>query len=134
MVKLLTLYDKLFIGFIILLSMAGFVLNFTFDSGMEQKYLSIQVDNDFVKEISFNENTAEEIAIQFGANKEHTAVLEIQDGRARMLPISEELCPRGICSHTGWITRSYQSIVCVPNRIVVHFSDTSIDDVDGVTY
>ncbi len=51
-----------------------------------------------------------------------------------MLPLSRELCPRGICSHTGWISRNYQSIVCVPNRIIVAFSDKKLDGVDGVTY
>ena len=132
--KLLTLYDKLFIGFIVFLSMAGFVLNFTFDSGMEQRYIAIYVDNEFIKEISFNESTREDIPISFGASNGYQATLEIKDGKARMLPIDKELCPRGICSHTGWINRSYQSIVCVPNRIVVHFTDTRVDGVDAVTY
>ncbi len=132
--KLLTLYDKLFIGFILSLSVAGFILNFTFDTGMDQKYIAIHVDNVFMKEISFNESTREEIQIMLGSNNEHQAIVEIKEGKARMLPIDEELCPRGICSHTGWINRSYQSIVCVPNRIVVHFSDTSVEGVDAVTY
>lgn len=132
--KLLTLYDKIFIGFILSLSIIGFIFNFTFDTGIEQKYITIHVDNEFVKEISFNESASKEVSIAFGSSNEHTALLEINEGRARMLPIDEELCPRGICSHTGWINRSYQSIVCVPNRIVVHFSDTSIEDVDAVTY
>jgi len=133
--KLLTLYDKLFIGLIIGLSIAGFIFNITFDAGMEQQYITIHVDNEFIKELSFNESSQKEVEIDFGPNNEHTAVLEINEGRVRMLPIDEELCPRGICSHTGWIKRSYQSIVCVPNSIVVHFSDTSIEgDVDGVTH
>jgi len=52
----------------------------------------------------------------------------------RLLPIKKELCPRGICAHTGWISRNFQSIVCIPNRIVVSFSDKKLDGVDGVTY
>ena len=54
--------------------------------------------------------------------KEHFAVLEIS-AESPYASLSRELCPRGICSHTGWISRDYQSIVCVPNRIIVAFSD-----------
>ncbi len=130
----ITFYDKAFIGVIFLFSMLGFYVNFTYDMGLERQYVSIYVDNNHVKEISFDQHTDREIPIRFGPGLEHTAVLEIKEGQVRMLPISEELCPRGICSHTGWISRGYQSIVCVPNRIVVHFSDISVEEVDGVTY
>ncbi len=132
--KLLTLYDKAFIVIILGLSLLGFYVNFTFDMGMEQRYITIHVDNELVKEISFNEITDQEVPIAFGSNNQHEAVVEIVNGKVRMLPIDDELCPRGICSHTGWIDRGYQSIVCVPNRIVVGFSDASVEDVDAVTY
>ncbi len=132
--KLLTLYDKIFIAMVLALSLLGFYVNFTFDTGMEQRYITIHVDNELVMEVSFNEITAQEIPIAFGPGNEYEAVVEIKDGKVRMLPIDDELCPRGICSHTGWINRGYQSIVCVPNRIVVGFSDTRVEDVDAVTY
>ncbi len=132
--KLLTLYDKIFIAMVLALSLLGFYVNFTFDTGMEQRYITIHVDNELVMEVSFNEITDQEIPIAFGPSNEYEAVVDIKDGKVRMLPIDDELCPRGICSHTGWINRGYQSIVCVPNRIVVGFSDTSVEDVDAVTY
>ncbi len=132
--KLLTLYDKAFIVIILGLSLLGFYVNFTFDTGMEQRYITIHVDNELVKEISFNEITDQEVPIAFGSKNQHEAVVEIVNGKVRMLPIDDELCPRGICSHTGWIDRGYQSIVCVPNRIVVGFSDASVEGVDAVTY
>lgn len=132
--KLLTLYDKAFIAFILLLSLTGFIINFRLDARVEQKYITIWVDNEFVMELSFTEESEEIVQFRFGPNREHTATLEIREGRVRMLPINEELCPRGICSHTGWISRNYQSIVCIPNRIVVAFSDRKLEEVDGVTY
>lgn len=130
----LTFNDKFFIAFILVVSLVVFLLNLRFDAAIEQRYLTVFVDNEFVMELSFNDETEQIVSFPFGENKEHVAVLEISEGKVRMLPLSPELCPRGICSHTGWISRSYQSIVCVPNRIIVSFTDKKLDGVDGITY
>lgn len=130
----LTFYDKFFIALVLAVSLAVFLLNLRLDAAIEQKYLTVYVNNELVMELSFNDETEQTVSFPFGENKEHVAVLEISGGKVRMLPLSPELCPRGICSHTGWISRSYQSIVCVPNRIIVSFSDKKPDGVDGVTY
>lgn len=47
------------------------------------------------------------------------AIVEIDGGRARVLPLPRDICPDGICSRTGWISRPGQSIICLPNRLVV---------------
>lgn len=131
----LTFYDKFFIILILLCSLAGFILNLTLEAAGEQKYITVYVDNEFVMEESFNEETEKTVPFPFGENKEHVAVLEIKQGRVRLLPIEDKaLCPRGICSHTGWISHSYQSIVCVPNRIIVSFRDQRPEGIDGVTH
>ncbi|HHT47568.1 MAG TPA: NusG domain II-containing protein [Firmicutes bacterium] len=132
--KKITFYDKLFIALILVFSAAGFLFNFSLDAEAEQKYITVHVNNELVMELSFNDNTEQRVFFSFGDNKEHTATLEISRGMVRMLPLDEELCPHGICSHTGWISRNYQSIVCVPNRIIVAFNDKKLEGVDGVTY
>ncbi len=129
-----TFYDKLFASLIVVSSLVLFFLNFQLSAGPAQRYVAVHVDNEFVMEISFAENTDRLVNIPFGKDGEYTAVLEIDDGRVRMLPMGEELCPRGICSHTGWISNGYQSIVCVPNRILVTFSERQDNGVDGVTF
>jgi hypothetical protein len=129
----LTFYDKFFIALVLSVSLVGFVLNFSLDAGMEQKYITVHVNNEFIMEVSYNEETEQTVTFPFGENKQHTAVLEISQGRVRMLHLPHELCPRGICAHTGWISRNYQTIVCVPNRIIIAFSDKTLDGVDGVT-
>jgi len=129
----LTFYDKFFIALVLSVSLVGFILNFTLDAGIEQKYITVHVNNEFIMEVSFNDETEQTVTFPFGENKEYTAILEISKGRVRMLHLPHELCPRGICAHTGWISRNYQTIVCVPNRIIVAFSDQTLDGVDGVT-
>jgi hypothetical protein len=129
-----TFYDKLLIASLLVLSLATFLFNYRLDAQGEQKYISILVNNCHVKEVSFNDQTEGIITFPFGENNEHIATLEINRGRVRMLPISEDLCPQGICSHIGWISHDYQSIVCVPNRIMVFFSGEKMPEFDGITY
>jgi len=61
------------------------------------------------------------------------ATIEARDGRVRILPMSEAVCPLGICWATGWIGRTGQSIVCLPNRIVITLRGRA-PLVDGVTH
>ena len=102
----------------------------------EHKYLQIHVDNQLIKEVSMNKNESGEILFSFGAEDEHEGILKYSEGRVRMLPLDKNLCPRGICSHTGWISEYGETIVCLPNRIFIQFSQpTSKDEirVDGIT-
>lgn len=130
----LTFYDKLFIVLLLVVSLGLFLFNFSLAATSGRKYLTVQVNNELVLEHSFDEQTEEVVNFSFGDNHEHEAVLEIKGGAVRMLPLDKGLCPQGICSHMGWISKNYQSIVCVPNRIVVSFSDKNLGAVDGVTY
>ncbi len=47
------------------------------------------------------------------------ATLEYGHGKVRVLPMDHTVCPNEICWRTGWISSSGQSIVCVPNRMVI---------------
>jgi hypothetical protein len=133
MIKL-TFYDKLFFVLILAVSLGLFLFNFNLSATSGQKYITVHVNNELVLELSFDEQTEKVVNFKFGENNEHNAVLEIKGGSVRMLPIDKGLCPQGICAHTGWISKNYQSIVCVPNRIVIAFSDKDSDLVDGVTF
>ena len=42
--------------------------------------------------------------------------IEIKDGKVRMM---EAHCPNLQCVHQGWIRRGHQSIVCLPNKLIV---------------
>ena len=45
--------------------------------------------------------------------------IEYGQGKVRVLPLDHSVCPNEICWRTGWISRSGQSIVCVPNQLVI---------------
>jgi hypothetical protein len=61
------------------------------------------------------------------------AVIEVDGGKVRVLPMTRDLCPRGICSAMGWIKRNGSSIICVPNRLIVQINvDTGRRRIDAV--
>lgn len=45
-----------------------------------------------------------------------TNVVQIQDGRVRM---EEASCKNQVCVNTGWISKTNEIIVCLPNRVYV---------------
>lgn len=133
----LTVLDYFIIGALLLAGLAGLWVNLRAGDAGEQKYVLVYVENRLVAELSLSGNDSFFHEISFGQEGRHRAVLELEGGRVRMLPLDESLCPRGICAHTGWISRPYESIVCLPNRIMVVFSPPATDrggGIDGMTY
>ena len=59
-----------------------------------------------------------------------TGLLVIEDGGARM---AEASCPDRLCVGMGVIRRTGQSIVCLPNQIVVEIVGPSAGSVDAVS-
>ncbi len=45
--------------------------------------------------------------------------------------VTESSCPTQDCLHTGKITRSGESIICLPNRLVIQLSGGSGETVDA---
>ncbi len=55
--------------------------------------------------------------------------LVIQDGQAW---IEEASCPDGLCVKMGHISRTGQSVVCLPNQVVVEITGGSGSEIDAV--
>ncbi len=56
-------------------------------------------------------------------------VIEIKDRKVRAV---ESACPEKICIQRGWVYRSGDSIVCIPNNIIVRLENGS-QDIDAIT-
>ncbi len=130
--------DYIIVGTIVVLGVTGFWFNIQNVSAADHKYATIYVENQPVAELSLTPGDQFSYSFTFGDNDQHKAFIEIDDRRIRMLEMDDHLCPKKICSHTGWIEYSYQSIVCLPNKIMIAFSETASGDIgenlDGVTY
>lgn len=53
-----------------------------------------------------------------------TNLLVIRNGAAH---IAEASCPDGLCIHMGTVSRTGQSIVCLPNEVVVEITSGAAD-------
>jgi hypothetical protein len=63
---------------------------------------------------------------------EHQLRLEINTGRIRVV---DSDCPRQICKHAGWISGQNQTIVCVPDRVLIEIKGLAgSSGLDAVSY
>ncbi len=126
----ITKWDKIIIVFLLLLSVlpvGGIVL--TKVDSQNKDTIIIKVDNKLEKSISLQNQEESEI-YKFNFNK-NIGYIEVKDGKVRMLEMDREVCPDAICSYTGWIDKSYQSIVCLPNKIIVTIEGSKDEEIDA---
>lgn len=57
--------------------------------------------------------------------------VEIKNGKIRII---ESNCPKHICIHTGWIDNSGQTIVCVPNKLMIEVRGKQKSEYHAETY
>ena len=58
-----------------------------------------------------------------------TNVCEIRDGQVRMI---EADCPDQLCVHQKAISRTGESIICLPNQVVVSVQGSKESELDGI--
>lgn len=125
----MTAFDRRLI--LILIIGAAFLFGMRFvPVSAKQVIARVEVDGKLIREIKLDQAEGRIIAVPFGRG---LAQLEIQQGRVRMLEMPEEICPRKVCSHTGWIGRSGETIICVPNHLVVRLTASTTERFDAIT-
>lgn len=89
--------------------------------------VQVRVSGRIVATYPLSEDREEEIAGADGG----VNLLVIRDGGAR---IEEASCPDKLCVGMGVIRRAGQSIICLPNQVVVEIVDSSgLPDTDAVS-
>ncbi|AHF06489.1 NusG domain II-containing protein [Desulfitobacterium metallireducens] len=109
--------EKIIVAVILLLSILSMGIMMISKPNNQDGIIVIQVDNKVVKKVALN-YSSEVKTYEFSFNG-NIASIESKNGSVRLLEMSDELCPNHICSDTGWINQSYQSIVCLPNQIII---------------
>lgn len=121
--------DKIIIVGILLLSIlpAGILVLTKADA--QNRSIIISVNNKLEKSIPINNDDKNKI-YEFTFSK-GIGYVEVKNGKVRMLEMDKKICPNGICSDIGWIDKAYQSIVCLPNDIIVTIEGDKYDGVDA---
>lgn len=86
----------------------------------------VYYDNNLVLTIDLNESE-EKIYKVDGFNGE----VKIIAGNGK-IKVDEEESPLHLCSKQGFIEESYESIVCLPNKIVIKISSKKKKDLDTI--
>lgn len=90
-------------------------------------YVQIEVNGKVVNTLSLDEDVQLEIEGADGG----TNTLVIENGYASVTHAS---CPDGICVNHKKINRSGESIICLPNKVVISVvNDKSTDEIDAVS-
>ncbi len=115
--------DIILIGGLLLAGAA--VLLFLLLSPSNGRYVQVKADGSVIARYPLDKNIT--VPINTGGGKN---IMEIQDGQVF---VSEADCPDGLCVNTGKISKTGQTIICLPHKLVIEITDseTSVsDDID----
>ena len=115
--------DLLLIGGLLLIAVIALIYLFCFRPAGNS--VEITVNGTLYKTFSLSEEITEEIR----TGESDCNVLVIRDGKAYMRSAT---CPDGICVDHAPIFREGESIVCLPNRVVVTVTANGADAPDAV--
>lgn len=107
--------DMLLIGIVLIISLLGMVLLNGIQS--TNAVATIYYDSKLVQTIDLSIDKVRTFEIE-GYNG--TVVFETKKNAIR---VKEEISPLHICSNMGYIDSSYETIVCLPNKIVVKIEE-----------
>ena len=118
--------DLLFIfGLLAVISIACAVL---FLAAGEGDAVTVSIDGKVYRSYSLSENIT--VDIRSGENGAGLNVLVIENGEAY---VSHASCPDGICSAHKPIKRNGESIICLPNRVVISVNSEKSDAPDIIS-
>jgi hypothetical protein len=81
-------------------------------------FVEIIVDGDiYTKERLLFQEGKKEIAVPLSSGGK--AVVVMDHDSVYVPPMPKELCPLGICSRMGPISKPGQSIICMPNKMII---------------
>lgn len=89
------------------------------------EYAVVEVNGETVVQLSLAEDTVYDIEIE----NEVTNTLKIENGEAKMLSAD---CPDKICVNHRSISKNNESIICLPNKVIITIVSDAESDIDGV--
>lgn len=111
--------DIFLVASVIILCIIIAVIPFFFSS--DGSSVLIYVDGELYAEKSLNENSVTDI--------DGLMQVVIENGKAY---VENSVCPNGACEHSAPVSASGESIICLPNKIMIKISgETEMDAISG---
>ncbi len=117
--------DKYLIIGILVVAALSFLGIKIFMNGSADK-IRITRDGELYKEVSLDENQTIVIEIP---GEEGKNILEIKDGYAKMI---DSDCPDHLCEQQHRISKKGETIICLPNKVIVEVQSEEEPEIDGV--
>ena len=117
--------DRLFLGAVCLLLLLGGIW-FYFFKGEKGAVAEVTIDGQFYGTYSLEEEQTVEIIVDDKVKN----VLKIQNGKADMTAAD---CPDLLCVHQRAVSNQNETIVCLPNKVVVEIVGGKRAELDSVT-
>lgn len=92
--------------------------------------LVIEVNGTPYKKIPVSELNKEQLIHIELANNKHIDIKATKNGTW----VQDVVCPDKLCQKTGTINKVGQSIVCLPNKVVIYYEGKKNADVDNVSF
>jgi|TARA_B110000444_G_scaffold259498_1_gene303398 hypothetical protein len=121
-IKFIRLGDIFFI--VLFTGLIIFIINRSWNMPVGQ-YLKIESNSKVTKVFSLNQTSNKKIFGLLGDSE-----INITEGKARF---SKSPCTKKYCVHQGWINKVNQTIVCLPNQILISITDGN-ESYDSVNY
>ena len=119
--------DLILIGVLLMVALAAyFCISFFQGASTKNGVAVVTIDDAEYGRFPLVVDTEERIELPDGSYN----LLVIQDGKA---DVTEASCPDGICVNHRAISKQGQSIVCLPNKVVVEIENGEESDLDAVT-
>lgn len=106
----------------VLALIVGCYFLFDLSRGVE-KYVVIEIDGRKGEKMNLPQNMTFEVH-----GKEGPMKIEISGRKVR---VSDSSCPNKTCVNSGWIKKSGESIICLPNRAIIKILGE--EELDGTT-
>lgn len=113
--------DLILVAALLVIAAAGFILMNSFKQAGD--WAVVTVDGVETARFLLSEDTGYVIEVGDGGN-----ILVISDGKAM---VSDASCPDLICVHHRPISNVGETIVCLPNKVVISIEKSSSDGLDA---
>lgn len=125
------MFKKLDIVIIIALIVISFIPEIVFGMVMgydyDTTYAEITVDGEFYSKIPLSTHKGEEIIeINLGG---HENIILIKDDTIKMIDAD---CPDSLCIYQGKISKVGQSLVCLPNKVMIEIKGDFVEEDDVI--
>lgn len=113
--------DWMLLGIIVCVSILIFGMRF-FLKDQGKAYVTVRIDGEIVETYDLSEDQVIEV-------NQGTNVIAIKNGKVDM---TQADCPDQLCVHQKAISENRESIICLPNRVVVQITSSDEAAYDAV--